>query len=323
MKETAYVYAVARIRANEMSLLSTADIEQMVAADNAKGVLQFLEDKGWIETENPVDIDTVFKRQAEKAWQLLCEIAPDKSELEFLIVRNDFHNIKSALKTYVANKKGADAFLVPSLIDPERIREAIDNKKLEDLPDFARDAAKKTYEILIRTMDGQLADILLDAMALNCMMAKADKTGSLFAKELAELFCVAANVKIALRAAQTGKDEAFLEIALCETKTLEKSALKETAKRGVEELTQYLSHTMYREAVEHIKTSTTAFEKWCDDIVITYAIKAKYISFGIAPLIAYFIAKDTEIKTVRMILSCKHNAIPTEIIRERVRQLYA
>ena len=50
--------------------------------------------------------------------------------------------------------------------------------------------------------------------------------------------------------------------------------------------------------------------------------KAKYKSFGIEPLIAFYIAKDAEIKNVRIILSCKHNELPPQTIRERVRKLY-
>ena len=323
MKETAYAYAVARIRANEPSLLTAADIEQLVAVDGAQPVLRFLEDKGWIDPEKRESLDAVFRHQAEKAWRLLTEIAPDIGELEFLIVRNDFHNIKAALKAYVADQEKTDAFIWPSLIDPEEIRTAIGNKQYESLPGFAKAAIQKTYDILVRTLDGQLADIILDAMALNEMTAMAKRAGSPFAEELVELFCVAANIKIAFRAAKTGKDSAFLETALCETRTLVKPDLVKTASKGVEEFIQYLSHTVYREAAEQVKTSTTAFEKWCDDILMAHVLKAKYVSFGIDPLVAFFIAKEAEIKTVRMILSCKYHAIPTETIRERVRKIYA
>ena len=49
---------------------------------------------------------------------------------------------------------------------------------------------------------------------------------------------------------------------------------------------------------------------------------AKYKSFGVEPLIAYYIAVETQVKAVRIILSCKYNGLKAETIRERVRKLY-
>ena len=45
-------------------------------------------------------------------------------------------------------------------------------------------------------------------------------------------------------------------------------------------------------------------------------------AFGISPLIAYILARETEIKAVRIILSGKHNNLPQETIRERLREMY-
>lgn len=42
-----YTYAVARIRALEVSLFSDSTIEQLIACQNYDQALQFLEEKGW------------------------------------------------------------------------------------------------------------------------------------------------------------------------------------------------------------------------------------------------------------------------------------
>lgn len=322
MKDTDYAYAVARVRANETSLLTAADIEQLIAAENLQTALRFLEDKGWGSCENYENISFALKQQVQNTWKLLCEISPDISELDFLIVKNDFHNIKAALKELISNIKDSESFIVPSIISPEQIKDAVFNNRFFEFPDFARDGAEKTYEVLTRTSDGQLADIMLDALALNTITEKAKATKNKFIIDLAELICVTANIKTALRAARTGKDEQFLDAALCKTQTLDKSALADAAKKGPEELINYLSNTAYSEAAEHIKLSTTSFEKWCDDILMLHVANARFVSFGVEPLIAYYIAKDAEIKTVRIILSCKHNKLPPEAIKERVRKLY-
>jgi len=328
MKETDYAYAVARIRANESSLLTTVDIEQLITIDNYQSALRILEEKGWINPESSDDVNATLKKQTDDTWQLLSEISPNIGELEFLILKNDFHNIKAALKKFISTSaygldiSETDSFVTPSSIDPEQIKYAIFNKKYNELPCFAKYAVTKTYHVLIRTADGQLADIMLDSMSLNATMEKAQKTKNHFIIKIAELICVAANIKIAVRAARTGKDKQFLETALCQTKSLDKAYLIEATVKGLDELINYISTTHYYEAADYIKTSATALEKWCDDILMTHIESAKYKSLGIEPLIAFYFAKDAEIKNVRIILSCKHNKIPPETIKERVRKLY-
>ena len=85
---------------------------------------------------------------------------------------------------------------------------------------------------------------------------------------------------------------------------------------------KYLEESSYKEAGAKFKESTSAFEKWCDDILMECVKEARYTAFGIDPIIAYYVARDAEIKTVRIILSAKINNLPADVIRERVRALY-
>ena len=48
----------------------------------------------------------------------------------------------------------------------------------------------------------------------------------------------------------------------------------------------------------------------------------KYESFSVGPLLAYLLARQNEIKTVRIILTGKQNEFPDEAIRERIREMY-
>ena len=50
--------------------------------------------------------------------------------------------------------------------------------------------------------------------------------------------------------------------------------------------------------------------------------KAKYKTLTPEPVVAYILAKETETKCVRIILTCKLHNIDTEIIKERVREVY-
>jgi len=56
---------------------------------------------------------------------------------------------------------------------------------------------------------------------------------------------------------------------------------------------------------------------------MSFIKNAKRINFGPEPIIAYIIAKETEIKIIRIILAGKLNKVDSNIIRERLRDIYA
>ena len=98
--------------------------------------------------------------------------------------------------------------------------------------------------------------------------------------------------------------------------------MAKAAVAGEHDFIEYISHTKYSDAAQLLSSSTSAFEKWCDDEIIKYIQSAKMTAFGISPLIAYILAREMEIKAVRIILSGKHNNLPQETIRERLRETY-
>ena len=74
--------------------------------------------------------------------------------------------------------------------------------------------------------------------------------------------------------------------------------------------------------MEELKKSLAAFERWCDNRMIRTIKPEIHNPFGIGPLAAYILARDNEIKTVRIILAAKRNDLPEEMLRERVREMY-
>lgn len=87
-------------------------------------------------------------------------------------------------------------------------------------------------------------------------------------------------------------------------------------------LTEYLKDTVYEGAVDALRLSPSAFERWCDNQIIETIRPQLYNPFTVGPVFAYVLARENEIKTVRIILSGKRNNLPEASIRERVREMY-
>ncbi|MFH1387634.1 MAG: V-type ATPase subunit [bacterium] len=68
--------------------------------------------------------------------------------------------------------------------------------------------------------------------------------------------------------------------------------------------------------------SLFALEREIDDHLTDAVKKARYCSFGIEPLIGFLIAKEMEIKILRLILVAKKMQVKTDKIKERLRHSY-
>lgn len=318
-----YTYAVGRIRAKELKLLHKADIEALLSAKTAEAAIMLLGDKGWdIDNISPSNFETMLSKQTEKTWELINEIAPDKHSFDFLLYKNDFHNLKAALKSVFMNSTQEGIYLSPSVYSAQDIYAAIIEKRFDRLPQIMQEAGERAFNVLMQTGDGQLCDIIIDKAALEAINQFGKQSQDSFVAGLADIMVAGADIKTAVRAARTGKNLSFLDNAIAECSLLNISELKRAAVAGMEEIKEYLSHTQFSQAVELIEQSMSDFEKWCDNATIRYAQSAKLTAFGIAPLIAYILARDTEIQSVRIIVSGKHNALDDNDIRERLRDLY-
>ena len=322
MKDTDYAYAVARIRANEGKLLTTAQVEALAALPSFEQAVAELHGCGWVETEQETDIAQIVFAQNLRLWQLLNESVPDREELKILTALNDFFNVKAALKCLLTDSDPAPLFEQPSSLDLQLLAQSVQKRAFDQLPAAFAAAAKQAYETALRTENGQSADVILDSAALRYLMAAARETKCALLRDILAFQCDSTNMKIALRCARTGKDLSFTESAVGDCAKLEKNLLCFSAVQGEGALLEYLLAGPYAEGASLLKDSAGAFEKWVDDRVMELARTAKYTFFGFEPICAYYFAKTAEIKTVRMILSAKQSGVSSAIIQERVRALY-
>ena len=230
--------------------------------------------------------------------------------------------IKAAIKAVCTSSPREDIYISQGTIEPSLIRKAIEERHFDLLPERMRTVAEEGFNTLLHTRDGQLLDVLVDKAALDAIYEAGYATKNPILSLYSELTVVTADLKIAVRAAKTGKDAAFLDRALAPCKTLDIKRLKEAALEGFDAICDYMQMTKYADGVEELKKSMSAFERWGDNLIIR-AIKPEiHHPFTIGPLAAYILARENEIKTVRIVLSGKLNDLPEESVRERVREMY-
>lgn len=319
---TKYANAVAAVRAMESTLLTQSDMERMAAAKDTAEIAEILNSCGKALPKDKEELLCTLDNELQSVWEFLCDYAPGNPELEILLYKNNFHNLKAALKALIMNADAERLFIRPSSIPLEELTDIVSAKHYNMLPEYMQEAAVEAYNILTRTLDGQLTDAILDTAAMRAMQTASEKIDSVLLQKYAQLITVCADIKTAYRCSYMHKSELFLDTAVCGSRELDKSSLIRAAVRGTDSLIAYLKGTSYNEAAEALTISAACFEKWCDDAVITLAEEAKMKAFGIEPLAAYYLAKETEVKNLRILLTCKSCGASTETITERMRKLY-
>jgi len=310
MSATEYASAVAAVKAMESSLLTYSDIEQLIGTSALSDTRTLLDSK----LSSPKTMDEV--------WELLSSYAPGNEALKILLYRNDFHNLKAVLKAKLSGRKSSDYYISPSNVSIDEIEEAFASKEYDCLPEYMREAAEEAYDIATRTLDGQLSDSVIDQAALEAMQRSACGCGSSFMQRFAALTTVCADIKTAYRCSLMQKPRQFLERAVCGSPELDREFLIRAALSGTDGLLSQLEATSYNEAVQMLRESPAKFEKWCDDIIVEHASSARMQAFGIEPLAAYYIAKETELKNLRILMICKECGADSYTITERMRKLY-
>jgi len=318
-----YIYAVARVRALEMSLFSQTTIEQLIAAKTYQESVQFLIEHGWGDSETDhTDADAILNVETEKTWAVIEEMVEDMSVFDVILLPDLFHNLKAAIKTIVAGEVNADIFYDNVAIDGKEMLEIVKSRDFKALPSYMQACAEEAYECMTHTGDGQMCDVIIDKGTLLAILEAADDAKDELLKAYAETTVAVADIKIAVRSLKTAKSMDFMRRAMAPCKTLNIERLAKAALSGMDDIIRYLSETEYAGGAEALVNGSSAFERWCDNRIIETIRPQKYNAFTVGPLVAYILARLNEIKTVRIILSGKLNGLPEEAIRERIREMY-
>lgn len=320
MKDTAYAFCVARLRALEGSLLTKEDVAALINQDDLKAALSFLVQKNYA-YENE-DISTLIQRHTKQLNDTLYEAVPDKARLDALYILNDYFNLKLIVKSLITKQDPTELYAYPTTIDFYCFNHITDGN-FDNLNSEYSLLLNQAYSLAVKSENGKFSDMIIDCAAINALTAYSKTKNSGLLGEICAFIADTANIKIALRCAITSQDGDFIKEAIGECTHLDKERLIEAASLGVDVIKAYTDATAYAKGVEIYLKNASDYEKWCDDTAFEIASSAVYTSFGFDPVVSYFYNKSLEIKTVRMILTAIKSGVDKNIIKERLRAHYA
>lgn len=330
-KEDSYIFCAALIRASERTLLPEADLIKAAEAKDFQEAMAVIAEYGYGDgkpLENPRDFVKVLAAEEERAYDFVFSALPEREELEMLKCSKDYHNAKAILKAEFLGIEPDSYLTSGGKFDPKALAAMIKERNFMFVSAEMKEAVNEALELFGKGRDPQEIDIILDKACYKEMLKDAESVGNGFLVGYVKLLIDILNVTTFVRLRQMGKPWTFFQKVFLEGGDIRQSLFVSSYEENYQQLGDKFGPYGFAEIMEKGAVAArdtgmySLLEKLCDNKRIQYIKDAKFVSFGIEPAAAFLIAKESEIKNLRMILTGKISGTPKEVITERLRETY-
>ena len=332
MEAMDFTQVIPRIRVLENRLLDKTKIDRMADAASPEEVLKILQETEYNNvlnnSNNPRAYDGVLSNELQRVFNLMYEVSPYREIVDLMSIKYDFHNIKVLIKSKLSEKDMRDILVNIGTVKLDKLSDAVMNDSYRDMPKFMAKAIEEVLLDFSKEKDPQRIDLIIDRYQFQAIRDISELLDNPFIERYIDFSIDLSNIRTLLRVKKLKKGREFLRETLLTGGKLDKDKLLILLNEAPENIYNKLAHTDYalvlKSGIEHyIKTeSASKIEKLSDNYLMKLIRDAKYVTFGPEPILAYIYAKESEIKNLRIIMVGKINNIPSEVIRERLREVY-
>ena len=316
-----FLYQNAQIKSRESKLLTQQGVQRLLDASDAKEASRALAELGFgTDGEN---FDVVFKRAEEENVALLKEMN-EGGALDAFLIENDYINLKILLKAYVAGTN-AQTFAPNGLFEVEALQTAIETGEVAALPRQMQEIILKTQEgIASGEISAHKLDVDVDKTQYAHQLEFCKKSGKI-AKEYFEKRIDYLNISSFERSRRLNLDVEFFEECFIEGGKIALSTLESVWEFHGDDLLAPFKQTCYFEDVKTLDEGgkLVVFEAKSDNALLKLWKEEKDDLYSISPIVAFYMSRKTELKIAKLIVAGVKNHVAPQIIKERMRELYA
>ena len=328
-----FTQAVSRIWVLENRLLDKTKVERMIESTSASEVLRILNETEYANVSSNVkraeDYEEILTAELKRIYDLVYEMSPVKEIVKIMSLKYDYHNAKVLLKAKVLGKDLSSMLIKLGNLDLQEIKRKIDSDNLKSLNGILGKGIQEAMKVFEETKDPQKIDIIIDKYMYEELVEINKSLNYKFIDNLVKAMIDSTNVRTLLRIKKQNKGRGFAEEVIFNGGAIDSNKLILLLNESPENIMSRLQTTIYssliKEGLEgYIATdSASLLEKLSDNYIMQLMKDSKLVTFGPERLLSYIYAKETEIKVIRIIMVGKLNNIAEEVIRERLRDIYA
>ncbi|HHW03928.1 MAG TPA: V-type ATP synthase subunit C [Thermoanaerobacterales bacterium] len=331
-REMEFLYVSSRIKALETRLLGKSAIDRILEADGPEEALKVLSDTDYgadiAEMENIYDFEKVLEKSLKRTFKTIADSMKDYRFIRFFTLKNDYHNLKIIIKNKILGFEGKDYFSSLGEVQIEELQKLVSEDVTAAVPENMKVAYKRAVEIYEDTRDPQQIDLLVDRMLFEELARLVDDTGEEFLREYFTSWVDLTNIRTVIRLMHIKAETRVLERSLLPGGSIKKDVFVKLYGEPMQGVIDALAASPYHRVVEEgvsawaSNGSPAVFEKLSDDYLLKLARRGLYKPYGPETVVGYLAARENEVKLLRMILVGKINGISSEMIKERLRDVY-
>ncbi len=319
-----YIWATAQVRVLETGMLTRSTLLNMADAADFAAAVELLSGTEYAMTSGPqslVPVEQMLLERRSAVRELFVDLMLDDELVEILRAREDFANMRLAVRRVVTERPIGTDYSDAGSIPAEQFEEIFEQEDYERFPDYLQDAVEEAILGYYQNKDIRQIDYGIDKMASAYKLRAAVNLGSIFLLSLFRTQTDLTNIRTMLRLKMAERDERNLFIR---GGFVGIDRLVHGLDVGYEALATVFYPTPYHGVVEGgvsylaAEQSFLHLEKDCQDYLMGFLKTTRVITAGPQPVIAYLMMKENEIRTVRMVLTCKKNRMDTKFILDRL-----
>ena len=329
MDRSKFIQSSTRLRVMEKELLKSENFIRASETETLEDALRSLSDTVYNKYINkissPTEYEYILKEELTRFYDELFDISPSKIPIRLITLKYFYHNLKVLIKEDIGKKDLKDLYMNIGDFDLKEYRDALvkGNKRNKNI-----ELIQRVEEIYEEKKDPQLIDIYLDNAYFTELLELAEESQVDLFIEYAKNLIDFTNIRTLLRAKKQEKDVEFLRQIIIEGGNVRKETYLDLLNREVSSDTDVFKkleiYKYIKEALDSFKErgNLSDFEREMDNYFIDLIKDVKYITYGPEVIFANILAKEMEIKNLRIILVSKLNGLDSEFIREKLRDTY-
>lgn len=319
-----YAFETARVRALELQMLTRAVFHDMANAENFEQAAELLSGTEYAlpsSGKNFAEVQSTLQHQRTVVRELFCDFMLDKSVVELFKTRDDFANLRLALRRVVTEKPIGSDYSSDGNVSTELFEQVFAEDNYELFPDYMQAASEQAVLAYYQNKDIRRIDFEIDRFQAEYNLKEAARLKSIFLLGLFRIKIDLTNILTMLRLKFTESEQrkVFLQGGFIE---LERFLLG--LDLGYEALGPLFFVTPYHRLVEagaNYLASEKSFlkaEQQCEEHLTGFLKSTIQITAGPQPIIAFLLMKENEIRNVRLLLTAGKNHLDPKIILDRI-----
>lgn len=318
-----YAFATAMVRVLETEMITKGMFVDMANAESFDGAMDLLAgteySMGAISGFNEVESMLLEKRS--EARRLFVDLIENKDLAGLLRAREDFANMRLAVRRVVTERPIGTDYSDEGSVAAEEFEEIFETENYSRFPEYLQEAVERAVLGYYQSKDIREIDYGIDHVEAEYRLKRARELDSIFLNSLFRLRIDLTNIRTMLRLKMADRDEREHFIA---GGFVGREKFVHGLDVGYEAMGALFFATPYYEIIEggvSYLTSNQSFlglEELCEEHFIGFLKTTNSISSGPQPIIAYMLLKEIEIRTLRMVLTCKNSGMDSKTILDRI-----